>query len=69
MSRIVESEARLLRKERDLSKVEVSAAMNSFAREITEGGLGTEMIEELSTGTRKDGWLRRFINKVLYVVG
>jgi hypothetical protein len=68
MSRIEDAELRQLKKERNQSEIEVTAAMNSFAREISEGGLGAEMMTELTAPPKKESWIKRFFKNIFYTI-
>ena len=69
MSGILEkSEKKALKKEKEQSVIEIKAAMNSFAREITEGGLGSEMMTELTAEPKKVNWFKRMLNKLFYTI-
>ena len=59
------SEMRLLKNERAQTEIEVKAAMSSFARELSEGGLGNEMLNDLKKEPVKPSWFKRFINRIL----
>jgi hypothetical protein len=68
MSRLEDAEIRQLKKERNQSEIEITAAMNSFAREISEGGLGAEMMTELTTPPKKENWFKRLLRKIFYTI-
>ena len=63
-----DSEVKLLKKEKNQTALEIKGVATSFARNLSEGDLGKEMMEELTAEPKKIGWFKKLINRIFTTI-